>query len=140
MTHTQPDHGGLYLIHSLDHSAPLDRVHDQRESEHESSAGARTRAGHHRRAAARDRRDEISHPGYRGERSAHRGTSARGDAAMNKIAILTLAALPLAACNTNTAVGNDREAQLDPPATAARSEEHTSELQSLMRISYAVFC
>src|SRR3546814_5970140 len=26
------------------------------------------------------------------------------------------------------------------PAVAARSEEHTSELQSLMRISYAVFC
>src|SRR3546814_1852432 len=26
------------------------------------------------------------------------------------------------------------------PVTAARSEEHTSELQSLMRISYAVFC
>src|SRR3546814_10705355 len=25
-------------------------------------------------------------------------------------------------------------------ATAKRSEEHTSELQSLMRISYAVFC
>src|SRR3546814_2065119 len=25
-------------------------------------------------------------------------------------------------------------------ATQARSEEHTSELQSLMRISYAVFC
>src|SRR3546814_10044195 len=30
---------------------------------------------------------------------------------------------------------------LDPPAVACdRSEEHTSELQSLMRISYAVFC
>src|SRR3546814_4866011 len=29
--------------------------------------------------------------------------------------------------------------QPDPPA-AERSEEHTSELQSLMRISYAVFC
>src|SRR3546814_2450397 len=30
---------------------------------------------------------------------------------------------------------------LDPlEAPAARSEEHTSELQSLMRISYAVFC
>src|SRR3546814_1773887 len=27
-----------------------------------------------------------------------------------------------------------------PPPAAARSEEHTSELQSLMRISYAVFC
>src|SRR3546814_15633529 len=26
------------------------------------------------------------------------------------------------------------------PARARRSEEHTSELQSLMRISYAVFC
>src|SRR3546814_3891739 len=26
------------------------------------------------------------------------------------------------------------------PAKRARSEEHTSELQSLMRISYAVFC
>src|SRR3546814_10776014 len=30
---------------------------------------------------------------------------------------------------------------VDPePAGAVRSEEHTSELQSLMRISYAVFC
>src|SRR3546814_4362235 len=27
-----------------------------------------------------------------------------------------------------------------PPGTGVRSEEHTSELQSLMRISYAVFC
>src|SRR3546814_10247234 len=26
------------------------------------------------------------------------------------------------------------------PSTSRRSEEHTSELQSLMRISYAVFC
>src|SRR3546814_1902528 len=29
---------------------------------------------------------------------------------------------------------------VDPAARAFRSEEHTSELQSLMRISYAVFC
>src|SRR3546814_10066863 len=29
---------------------------------------------------------------------------------------------------------------LDVDAAAVRSEEHTSELQSLMRISYAVFC
>src|SRR3546814_3078027 len=28
----------------------------------------------------------------------------------------------------------------DLPAAGRRSEEHTSELQSLMRISYAVFC
>src|SRR3546814_5406600 len=38
-----------------------------------------------------------------------------------------------------------RLAKLQPsgipdPATLWRSEEHTSELQSLMRISYAVFC
>src|SRR3546814_8269046 len=29
---------------------------------------------------------------------------------------------------------------MKPPFSAQRSEEHTSELQSLMRISYAVFC
>src|SRR3546814_6078989 len=29
---------------------------------------------------------------------------------------------------------------LDKPVNDVRSEEHTSELQSLMRISYAVFC
>src|SRR3546814_2402361 len=29
---------------------------------------------------------------------------------------------------------------IDGAATSGRSEEHTSELQSLMRISYAVFC
>src|SRR3546814_1559001 len=32
----------------------------------------------------------------------------------------------------------DKDRQHEQPA--ARSEEHTSELQSLMRISYAVFC
>src|SRR3546814_6352960 len=34
----------------------------------------------------------------------------------------------------------DKEALLDALAEEGRSEEHTSELQSLMRISYAVFC
>src|SRR3546814_8501778 len=33
-----------------------------------------------------------------------------------------------------------RTRQHAPPAWRNRSEEHTSELQSLMRISYAVFC
>src|SRR3546814_4180088 len=40
--------------------------------------------------------------------------------------------------------GPNADAMLQPPRLAiprtARSEEHTSELQSLMRISYAVFC
>src|SRR3546814_3310749 len=34
-------------------------------------------------------------------------------------------------------IAGDGEAR---PLAASRSEEHTSELQSLMRISYAVFC
>src|SRR3546814_10640249 len=33
-----------------------------------------------------------------------------------------------------------RAAGLAPQESGQRSEEHTSELQSLMRISYAVFC
>src|SRR3546814_6009594 len=39
---------------------------------------------------------------------------------------------------TSAARGADRPVR--PAQPAARSEEHTSELQSLMRISYAVFC
>src|SRR3546814_5990768 len=34
----------------------------------------------------------------------------------------------------------DKVEVLEPAGLRARSEEHTSELQSLMRISYAVFC
>src|SRR3546814_5945927 len=36
--------------------------------------------------------------------------------------------------------GDLRDLPRDRPRGAPRSEEHTSELQSLMRISYAVFC
>src|SRR3546814_3347586 len=36
--------------------------------------------------------------------------------------------------------GIEPRARLSEPCHGARSEEHTSELQSLMRISYAVFC
>src|SRR3546814_9201049 len=38
------------------------------------------------------------------------------------------------------AAGAVEEAELDLLGMGGRSEEHTSELQSLMRISYAVFC
>src|SRR3546814_6592118 len=46
---------------------------------------------------------------------------------------------------TCKAASRRRSVRRSPPATARsirkpRSEEHTSELQSLMRISYAVFC
>src|SRR3546814_3264580 len=36
--------------------------------------------------------------------------------------------------------GEVASAAVAPPMEPMRSEEHTSELQSLMRISYAVFC
>src|SRR3546814_7169944 len=42
--------------------------------------------------------------------------------------------------NDCTTVLDNRLAQQQARAAAFRSEEHTSELQSLMRISYAVFC
>src|SRR3546814_9222911 len=43
--------------------------------------------------------------------------------------------------HTNVAVGpNDKPTQAIRRARDSRSEEHTSELQSLMRISHAVFC
>src|SRR3546814_4705536 len=45
---------------------------------------------------------------------------------------------PHPACLRNP--GRLRHAAVDLPQTGRRSEEHTSELQSLMRISYAVFC
>src|SRR3546814_10292124 len=38
------------------------------------------------------------------------------------------------------ALGNNGHALANNDAIVDRSEEHTSELQSLMRISYAVFC
>src|SRR3546814_8885467 len=39
-----------------------------------------------------------------------------------------------------TAQAGGGDGELPGPAFGTRSEEHTSELQSLMRISYAVFC
>ena len=45
---------------------------------------------------------------------------------MKNFALIAAIALPLAACNSNTAPGNDREAQRDPPATAAPIEDAAS--------------
>src|SRR3546814_16101935 len=47
---------------------------------------------------------------------------------------------PAPAATTHRKRPGDREGRAGRRSTAARSEEHTSELQSLMRISYAVFC
>ena len=50
---------------------------------------------------------------------------------MKKFALMAALALPLTACNSNTAPGNDREAQLDPPATAASIESAASALANV---------
>src|SRR3546814_5457926 len=55
----------------------------------------------------------------------------------------TLAIELLAACHLDLGLDRQRVDDADTDAVEAargRSEEHTSELQSLMRISYAVFC
>src|SRR3546814_5694529 len=52
--------------------------------------------------------------------------------------------VPFRAAARRFAAGSDRQEHEKYPAAQSwrviRSEEHTSELQSLMRISYAVFC
>src|SRR3546814_9781596 len=42
--------------------------------------------------------------------------------------------------NASAPISKSRSKRKRPPRITRRSEEHTSELQSLMRISYAVFC
>src|SRR3546814_9095346 len=42
--------------------------------------------------------------------------------------------------STHIRLPGSRSLRVLAPALRSRSEEHTSELQSLMRISYAVFC
>src|SRR3546814_4178085 len=86
----------------------------------------------------------------------HHGSPARNST--NAPLIATSIAVPKSGCSITSAVGT---AMITPVASTAptrggnscrsryqaaiigrlsRSEEHTSELQSLMRISYAVFC
>src|SRR3546814_1815874 len=48
--------------------------------------------------------------------------------------------LPLDEAVGHVAAANVERRKSAFPAFSPRSEEHTSELQSLMRISYAVFC
>src|SRR3546814_9179224 len=49
-------------------------------------------------------------------------------------------AVPRSGCSITSAAGRPIITSAGQRAVRVRSEEHTSELQSLMRISYAVFC
>src|SRR3546814_3632583 len=46
----------------------------------------------------------------------------------------------VADCDRSTSTRSPGKTKPATPSSFERSEEHTSELQSLMRISYAVFC
>src|SRR3546814_3843319 len=63
----------------------------------------------------------------------HHGSSALRQPQIDA-SVATLADQPFFGQRSDHLVGMHR------PERQARSEEHTSELQSLMRISYAVFC
>src|SRR3546814_9484399 len=63
------------------------------------------------------------------------GLEARGGSVATGPSPTIQAMARLAAGSSGSADGSD-----DVATTTDRSEEHTSELQSLMRISYAVFC
>src|SRR3546814_3330067 len=72
-----------------------------------------------------------------------------GDAITPRLRITSSACGPCAHCDPALAVLARSPTQSErscwvsnqaPNVTLSRSEEHTSELQSLMRISYAVFC
>src|SRR3546814_10570547 len=71
----------------------------------------------------------------------HEARIGKADAAA---AVRTERAVPAGAGGEGTrlllGIGNLLDLVADQHGDRARSEEHTSELQSLMRISYAVFC
>src|SRR3546814_9444491 len=54
--------------------------------------------------------------------------------------LLALRGIDQNAFHVKSPVMRSRRRRWTRPGSGARSEEHTSELQSLMRISYAVFC
>src|SRR3546814_703791 len=63
---------------------------------------------------------------------ARRAVTVRFDFSVKEISV--------AAMQAPAAIVPDGNARVAARVTSQRSEEHTSELQSLMRISYAVFC
>src|SRR3546814_9143512 len=64
----------------------------------------------------------------------------RPDAACDSLRPMSAESLPLFPLHTVLLPGAALGLRVFEPRYLDRSEEHTSELQSLMRISYAVFC
>src|SRR3546814_7801323 len=97
-------------------------------------ARPRSRSGRMRLAAARIAWPVAAKPGATGNDAANRATDVEG--VMGSVRGERDWSKPADALSRS-----DRLAPFRPAShSGARSEEHTSELQSLMRISYAVFC
>src|SRR3546814_4906836 len=93
-------------------------------------------------AARRDRRIRGPHQGVRDDvRTLHRriesGQGASGATQHDEILRHRTEQAPLRIDDGGGRIGR---ARMGKRGLVGRSEEHTSELQSLMRISYAVFC
>src|SRR3546814_3224763 len=97
------------------------------------------------------RRGQRPHPLAQPRRHHHRALDPCAHAPCPIHAAARLSAETFASnhCRTGTSAGCARSRSSSPhmrgwnwryPGLPSRSEEHTSELQSLMRISYAVFC
>src|SRR3546814_3835031 len=84
-------------------------------------------------------------PGYGSDASGRSGSrhsdvSGGSGRRHSHVATTAMQAMPVAAIHRRGAVSSMITPQAAMASVAIRSEEHTSELQSLMRISYAVFC
>src|SRR3546814_3424526 len=72
-----------------------------------------------------------------------RSLSAQPGFSLRQVWFVSVASVALQALLSLWLLRREMQRRLPTPAVAsaaARSEEHTSELESLMRISYAVFC
>src|SRR3546814_9266814 len=87
----------------------------------------------------------ISRSGWRRSSAPTAGTLAAAIASNDAILAAAIAILARrrgarTASGPGQHAAGERHEESAPQCVQARSEEHTSELQSLMRISYAVFC
>src|SRR3546814_7057682 len=78
--------------------------------------------------------------GHARPRLRQRGGLRGADQVVQRALLLAEAAVDREGAGDVGRVAADLGAGVDQHQVAIRSEEHTSELQSLMRISYAVFC
>src|SRR3546814_1528003 len=79
-------------------------------------------------------------PRIRSALAAKKALKERGWASVSDMLDSILVRIPPAMMQLGDVATVEGDQGLDALFVCARSEEHTSELQSLMRISYAVFC